>query len=546
MANRFAEKFQAGLQMGQGIMDTYERAQMRRDLAEANKMAPEQQTLGLNAPAQGAVPQGYEEYIQANEGGQGFVPRQAEGLTPEQMSQRQVIAERFNAPTAFAGERTTYNLGGLTQEKAFTPEQIAQARMERKADIYSNYGKEDVAEGLRTNALARRSADLQIKKLQTEVDDAAEFRKDLNSATSMANTAAGVASEAGQLLKAGDREGAARLISDWRSKNVPDNKMIRINENGLLEGSQDGGKTWVQASADKGNVYNPGVVENMLGDVRNSADEHLNRIMFKHAKTPEALSQMITATKELALRGETLAENKRQFGETMGIKGRELDISEKQGEAKIKLMGDELKQKGLLIPSEIQKNLGIGAHYRTANALQDYQLKNLQGFDAEKTAIIKDLDAGKITKDQAQEKLNIAGMKFGGKLTETKPITSAALKDIEEVAANRFPDWSKMPAAKQDEVRATIKAELGFGSGVAPLDYMGLVTKDKGTAQVGAAPVVKSGTLSRNMFTSDAAYQRALAEQAKRDTAANARRTGLQRSINAAEDITPAFNPYGY
>lgn len=484
MAQRFWEKFNQGLETGTKIWNADSERRMRAELAAANKMAPEQQTLGLNAPQAGAVPTGYEQYIQAGEGG-GFVPRVEEGLTPDQVSQRQVMAERFSAPTAFAGEQTSYSLGGVSQAKPFTAADVANARMERKADIYSEYGKEDVAEQLRANALARKAAALNIEKLQEEVDDKKAFRADLTKATDMLGSAASVATQAKQLMESGDREGAARLIADWRSKNVPDDRMIRVNENGLLEGSKDGGKTWVQASADKGNVYNPGVVENMITGVRDTSKEHLNRLMFKHASSPESLNAMSNAAENLALEREKFAEGKSQFEKTYGLSERKVGIEERQGDAKIKLMGDELKQKGLLIPSEIQKNLGIGAHYRTANALQDYQLQNLRGFDTEKNAIIKDLDDKKITQEEAQRRLNIAGMKFGGKLTETKPITSTALKDIEEIAASRYTDWAKMPEAKKAEVRTSLKAELGFGSAAAPVDYMGVATADKGSAPAG-------------------------------------------------------------
>lgn len=497
MANRFAEKFQAGFGIGQGLADAYERARLREELKAANALAPEQQTLGLNAPNAGAVPTGYEDYITVDTQTGKYVPIADANVNPELRAQQGIMAERFNAPTAFAGERTTYSLGGLSQEKPFTSDQIAQARMERKADIYSNYGKEDVAEQLRTNALARKASSLQIKKLQNEVDDADAFRSDLKSATTMLSSAASVATQAKQLLQSGDREGAARLMAEWRTKNVPDDKQIRVNENGLLEGSRDGGKTWVQASADKGNVYNPNVVETMLGDISASADEHLNRIMFKHAKSPEALSAMIESTKKLAMQSETIAESKRQFGLTYAQKGDELSVTREYYKSKIANDKEELRLKGLLIPSEIEKNLGVGAHYRTANALQDYQLTNLKNFDTEKNAIIKDLDAGKISQDEAQRRLNISGMKFGGKLTETKPLTSTALKDIEEIAANRYTDWAKMPEAKKEEVRSGLKAELGFGSTAAPVDYLSTATKDKGATvtntgiQNKPAPMVK-------------------------------------------------------
>lgn len=535
MANQFANKFQQGLTIGQGLMDAYEKAQMRKELKEANALQQEQQTLGVNAPEAGAVPTGYEGYLTRDTQTGAFRPIANAETNPEEFAQQGVMAERFNAPGAFAGEKTSYSLGGATRETPFSPEDIANARMERKADIYSNYGREDLAEQMRTNALARKSAALQIKKLQSEVDDAAEFKKDMGLATTMMRSAADVAGQAKQLMDSGDREGAARLIADWRSKNVPDDKLIRVNENGLLEGSKDGGKTWVQAAGTVGNVYNPKVVENMLSEVTNSADEHLNRIMFKHAKSPEALSQMLTATKELAIREKTLDENKRQFGITTGLTERKIGIEERQGDEKIRLIDKELAQKGLLIPSEIQKNLGIGAHYRTANALQDYQLNNIRNFDAEKNAIIKDLDSGKIDKKTAQEKLNMAGLKYGGKISESKEITSTALKDIEEIAGNRHTDWAKMPEAKKAEIRAGIKAELGYGSGTAPVDYMSVVSADKGAAPNAPAPSkgltpVQGGTLEKRQ------QAKALLDFAKGESDI----TGLVRSDKGVKAIQDA------
>jgi hypothetical protein len=458
-------------------------------------MAPAQQTLGVNAPAAGAVPTGYENYIQAGDNGQ-FIPKQDANLDQAGLEQRQVIASRFNQPTAFAGEKTMYSMGGLTQEKPFSADDIAQARIDSKADIYSNYGREELAEQMKSNSLARKASSLQIKKLQADVDDQAAFRTDLKAATGMLGSASTVASQAQELLKAGDREGAAKLVTDWRTKNVPDAKQIRVNENGLLEGSQDGGKTWVQASADKGNVYNPNVVENMINDISSSADEHLNRLMFRHAKSPEALSAMIASTKELTLKNKAFEEGNKQFEKTYGLKNRELDVSEKQGAEKIKLMGDELKQKGLLIPSEIQKNLGIASHYRTANNLQDYQLNSIKSFDAEKTTIIKDLDAKKIDLPEAQRRLNLAGMKYGGKVPETKTMTSTDLKNITEMAMNT-PGYDKMPPAKQEEVKQGLAAQLGFASAPVVPNYLDVVGADKGAPAAIPTPAAPGGVQPR-------------------------------------------------
>lgn len=495
MANRFWEKFNQGLETGTRIWDADSKRRMQQELIAANKMAPEQSTVGVAAPQAGQVPTGYEDYIQARPEG-GFMARSAEGLTPEQVQQRSVIAERFSAPTAFTTPQTSYSLGGVTRDTAFAPEDIAQARMQKKAEIYSNYGREDLAEQMQTNALARQAAALNIKKLQTEVDDQAAFRKDIQSATDMMRSAADVAAESKRLLDSGDREGAARLVVDWRSKNVPDSKLMRVNDNGILEGSRDGGKTWVQAASDVGNVYNPQVVENLLSGVASSADEHLNRIMFKHARTPEALASMINATKDLAMKEKQFGEGVRQFDKTFGLKQDELKTTTDYYNARIGLMRDELKQKGLLIPSEIAKNFSAASSNNTANEINSFNLQQLKGFANEKNKIIDDLDSGKIDKNTAQQRLNMAAFKFGGKLTESKEMTTTQYKDLMEVVANKTAGFEKLAPEVQNELVQrewnTMQGIQG-GSSAGGLDYNSVVMNDKGTPAKPAAATPARG-----------------------------------------------------
>jgi hypothetical protein len=235
MADFRAQKFQQGFLMGQSIADALERKQMRDELKAANALTPEQQTLGVNAPAAGAVPTGYEDYIQAGEGGK-FVPRQTEGLDEAGLQQRQVIADRFNQPNAFAGEKTMYTLGGLTREQAFSPAEVAQARLERKADIYSNYGKEDVAENLRTAGLQRRLLTSQAEKADREARIAAE-REQLSQeyvnnkrALELGSKSIISAIETGQMTA----EDGAKLLRDFYNHNVPNDMTLTIADNKIL------------------------------------------------------------------------------------------------------------------------------------------------------------------------------------------------------------------------------------------------------------------------------------------------------------------------
>jgi hypothetical protein len=237
MANRFAEKFQAGLMMGQGLMDTFEKAKLKRDLAEAGKLTPEQQTLGVNAPAQGQVPQGYEQYIQAGEGG-GFAPKMEEGLTPEQVSQRQTIASSFSQPGAFQGAKTSYSLGGLSQEKAFTPEDVTAARRRAMADVYTKYGDVDRADMVMERADQAKMRGMQMKELEAtaairdrqraNAEEYANVKRNLEIGSKSITDAV----NAGKM----PAEEGAKLLQDFYNHNVPNGFNLEIAD----------GKMWHQ------------------------------------------------------------------------------------------------------------------------------------------------------------------------------------------------------------------------------------------------------------------------------------------------------------
>ena len=344
MANQFANKFQQGLTMGQGLMDMYEKAQMRKELKEANAMAPEQQTLGLNAPAEGAVPTGYEDYLTRDTQTGAFRPTANAETNPEAYAQQGIMAERFNAPGAFAGQRTSYSLGGVNRETPFSPEDVARARMERKAEIYSNYGREDLAEQMRTNALTREATGLQIKKAKSDLAKEEAFEKDKSILVNESKAALGALDRAKALLARGDRAGAARELIGFRSGAVGDTRLMRLNENGLMEGSEDGGATWVQSKGDN-NVYNPGVVEKMMGEIDNTINDRFDTLLKNHADKKDLMTMRAQikdeAYKERALdiSKAELAQKERQFKEGL-ISAKELQ------EAKIKADKDIANAEG--------------------------------------------------------------------------------------------------------------------------------------------------------------------------------------------------------
>lgn len=491
MANRFWEKFNQGLETGNKIWEADAKRRMQADIAAANKMSPEMQSVGLQAPQAGQVPTGYEEYIQARPEG-GFAPVVGEGIAPEQLEQRRVIAERFSAPTAFQGVRNSYTLGDTSRETEFTPDDVAQARMQRKAQIYSDYGREDLAEQMQTNALARKASSLQIQKMQADVDDQAAFRKDLAKASELARSAVGVASQAQQLIEAGDKEGAARLILDWRSNNVPDKKMMRLNDSGIIEGSADGGKTWMVAKGTAGNVYNPQVVENLLGEIKNSADEHISRLMFTHVKTPEALSQMINASKELALKEAALQQNENQFTRTFGLESRKADNDRDYKQGVLGVSRDELRLKEKELPSKIAENYrranssGATTSYYNALAGEKNMSTGLaKQFQEERGKVIQDLEDNKITPLEADRQLNRLGMKYGGQIKELKQMTAKDYNELVMGLQNTNPNFDKLEKPVQDKLISEewqrIQALSGNGVPPQPFPYVDIAKSEKAT-----------------------------------------------------------------
>lgn len=489
MAQRFWEKFNQGLETGTKIWNADAERRLKADLAAANKMTPEQQTLGLNAPQAGAVPTGYEDHLMVDTQTGKYVPTASPDVNPELHAQQGIMAERFNAPGAFVGEKTSYSLGGVSQEKPFSPEEVTAARRQAMADVYTAHGLVDKADELRVRGQQAELAGLQLKKAKSDLASDEEFKSDQKKLFDMQSSALSVATKAKGLLESGDREGAARVIAEWRSLNVPGPEQIRINENGVLEGSRDGGKTWEQASGTKGNVYNPGVVEKMLSDISTSADEHAGLLMRKHAKSVGELSQIINASKDEAFRNHQL---------NLTVEHWNKELAQKQDQFDRGLISaKELNQAKIDADKDI-----AAAHDRTtttnariAASRSAYPSMILQGRLKDGTIVYEDQHGGgmftvggrKVSDEESK------GVVFTNKAAGdiTKPITSTALKDIEEVAQARYPDWNKMKPAVQAELRSGIKAELGYGSAPVQTDYVGSASKDKG----GGAPVQRNGSL---------------------------------------------------
>lgn len=537
MANRFWEQFNQGLSTGQKIWEADADRRLRKELADAARVAPSQQTLGVNAPAAGAVPVGYEDYIQAQQGG-GFAPREATGLTPADMEQRRVIAERFNQPTAFQGEQTSYSLGGLTQDRPFTRDEVVGTRRRNMADIYARAGDVEKSEAMMERAdqaelrgiqlnEAKRLAGIEAKK-QDLLEEQANVRRNLKVGTDSIF-------EQMRLGNLSEMEGA-KLVQDFYNNNIPNGFNLEIADN----------KMWHQDPKDPNKKVGVDITRKNVME----AFKDLPSILDKaYDDRMNALTGNLKGIRDAARADEALGIQQRGLGlQERGVEQKDVEIKNAMelGQERLGLLKKELKLKELTIPSEIEKNRSQQAY---ANLSMDQIRQKMQKeskFDSEVSKITQDLEAGKLSPQEAQRKINMASVKLGGQLRETKSLTAADLKNIEETATLRYPNLSTMPIEKQQEIRDDIKSELGFSSGSGALDIVKVAAGDKGDkADKSAKPATGlQKPITRDLFTSDAAYQKALAEQKADQQRKAATRDRLNKVREEAADLG-LQGPYG-
>lgn len=482
MANRFFEKFNQGLETGTKIWEADAKRRMQQELMEANKMAPEERTLGLTAPQPGQVPVGYENFIQARPEG-GFMPTAGEGLTPEQMQQRQVIAERFSAPTAFEGARTSYSLGGVTRDTAFTPEEVAQAKVQRKADIYSSAGREDLADQLQTNALARQASSLNIKDLQRKNKREDEFEVGRQEFSKVAESAIGTMEAIRNAQANGDVDAAAQAAVNWRNS-LAGPEMLRYDpRTKTFEASKDAGKTWKTSSSGVADVTNPKFFENLYNGINQSVDERGAKLL-KTGANREEFAKVIGMEKDEAFRKWQMGTKEREFNNVdraynEGVR------QFNQGLISAKEL-ENLKTARAFKLQELDNQGKLAAARETANSKVYPNTFVPQGLTKSGVPVLLDTRTGqyKTGGGQLLSDTELQGLQVNAKVSGEKALTPKDAETIQGIIMDRDPTFMKQPKAVQDELisrewKRIQNLNAGGGEGSWTPDYTGLASKDR-------------------------------------------------------------------
>lgn len=166
---------------------------------------------------------------------------------------------------------TQYTFGNKTRATDFTPDEVKGLKMQSRADIYRNYGRDTEADQLEAAGLQRRSAMQAINKGDRE----AKYEKDWDEYTTAAGTLnnkfAETDKQVEKMLKTGDYVGAARLMAQFRTDIIPDSRAIIVGQDGSITGIDTDGTT---VKSDK-SAFNPNVVASMRSDLKSSMGEYL-------------------------------------------------------------------------------------------------------------------------------------------------------------------------------------------------------------------------------------------------------------------------------
>ena len=276
----------------------------------------------------------------------------------------------------------------------------------------------------------------------------------------------------------------AKLVQDFYNNNIPNGFNLEIADN----------KMWHQDPKDPNKKVGVDITRKNVME----AFKDLPSILDKaYDDRMNALTGNLKGIRDASRADEALGIQQRGLGlQERGVEQKDVEIKNAMelGQQRLGLLQKELKLKELTIPSEVAKNRSQQAYADLSNDQIRQKMQRESKFDSEVSKITQDLEAGKLSPQEAQRKINMASVKLGGQLRETKSLTAADLKNIEETATLRYPNLSTMPIEKQQEIRDDIKSELGFSSGSGALDIVKVAAGDKGDKADKSAKPAAGGT----------------------------------------------------
>jgi hypothetical protein len=351
MAN-FMRGFSQGITDGAKLGEMYRNAMMQKELKDANK-TDQQQTTEYTPDQirqlQGDTQEQDGETWNQEQGG--FVNQDGGLRVPSNVPT--IKDGQYQSNGATVAPATHYRLGIQDQDKAFSAEDIAQAKLNAKADIYSNYGKEDMAETMRGNALTRGLQSRQLAELDKKKSDDATLAGYIKQADQFNTDFTAHAQPIIDQIKNGEvpmQVGIPKVL-DYYNQQLPNGEHIAYDQNKGHLYKTNGGKveqikgpdgkplvldsqhldSIVSAAGDRTSAW---LRQKQLELNPNLLSDHLKSIQDQGNKDREYSAGREDAASNVQFHNDTLGENKRQFGlsNDLAIKKYESDDANKKSE----------------------------------------------------------------------------------------------------------------------------------------------------------------------------------------------------------------------
>ena len=242
---------------------------------------------------------------------------------------------------------TQYSFGGQTRDTDFTPDEVKGLKMQSRADIYRNYGRDTEADQLEAAGLQRRSAMQAINKGDREAKYEKDWEEYTTTAGTLTNKFAETDKQVEKMLKTGDYVGAARLMAQFRTDVIPDSRAIIVGQDGSITGIDSDGTA---VKSDK-SAFNPNVVASMRSDLKGSMseflkskrpsqgferDRQLNRDEVQDYQSDRTYGAgRSDRVEDVDFRNVAQANQKEQWGKENGYKDRALDQAWKINQAQL-------------------------------------------------------------------------------------------------------------------------------------------------------------------------------------------------------------------
>ena len=486
MAN-FMRGFAKGVETGQRLGDMWNDASMKRELKAANGISQDQ--ISQYTPEQAAALQDDAE--------------KAGGVWDEQEQAYKMptggLQKPTNTPTfengAYQRDGQTiapaqrFSLGRQVQDTAFTPDQIADEKLNTKADIYSNYGKEDLAEQMRGNALTRKHQGFQIAELEGKANALKDYKTAVKQNDAYQAKLAETSAEITRGMATGDldhHEAARRLAAVFNDVLPNGTHAFYDEDTGTLSyGGKDGKLQTLKDPSGKPEILTPDRIQELIHLASEQGAAHVQSALevldpnarMERIKMEQQNKQFDTTRADSREDAKTHNEQwQRNFDQEALVANRAYEEGKRQFDGSL---ASQEKLTRLKIAADAANTAASNAAHMaaakiSANARSQYfkteSYGTLNGEPVNKNpdGSISYVDGTKITREEAKN-VKAYDKVSGERDYQPKPFSPQDAKTINEILLSdpKYTD-PKTPDSIRQEMKQSLMSEFGFSKPSAP------------------------------------------------------------------------------